>query len=184
MKTNPSPICLDLETCLYQAITTYFADDQTQTQVSAKPDERMDLIIMIEEWIATLQASQNQNTLDGIAYRVGQSFFYTYLYCFDAQLKFSDLSFKLQSFQKKKNYFFSSFAQQLKESTMKSEWDAEKNRLEIQTSFAHTEIAEWFLKGMFAEVLFWLSNGKQNHIQIETSQSAQLHNFQLSILEW
>lgn len=184
MNNSPSNNCEELESCLIRAIKTFFPQKTlqwTQEDYSKKPNS---IGLKIENLIAELQTKQDQKSIDGIAYRVGQSFFYEYLYRFDQQLSFSDLSFKLQSFENKKEVFLVALAQQIQKNKISCDWQSEKNKLFIELNLINTDTVQWFIKGVFTETLFWLSNGKYNDVQIEHHQNDNSITYQITIIEW
>jgi hypothetical protein len=184
MNNSPSNSCSDLETCLIHALTTFFPK---KTLLWTKEDHHISpnsIGEKIENLIADLLTKQDQRSIDGIAYRIGQSFFYEYLYRFDQQLNFSDLSFKLQSFENKKEVFLSTLAQQIQKNKIICEWQSEKNTLIVETNFTNNSVMTWFIKGIFTDALFWLSNGKQNDVQIEQHQNKNSITYQITIIEW
>lgn len=184
MEIQRSVIKPSLSACLYDAIQEhqskqiFFSIEKTENFQSQDMMKKA----VWESWITTLQSKQNQNTLKGVAYQIGQSFFFTFLYAFDDELKFSELSFKLQSFEQKQNYFFSSFANLLRERNINSSWVVEESSLKISIQTRFPEILEWFLKGVFVESLFWLSNGKHNQVKIDHLSNAQDFIFQIKMI--
>ncbi len=184
MINSSSNNCIDLEICLIRAFNTIFPSKSLLWTQEDRSEPSYSLGNKIEELITDLQKVQDQKTIDGIAYRVGQSFFYEYLYRFDQQLSFSDLSFKLQSFENKKKYFLSTFADQFASSKLSCEWKSKKNTLILKTDPHNQSTIEWFIRGMFAEMLFWLSNGKLTDVKIEQEQNESSTTYQIKIIEW